>query len=559
MDGRLATLIPQPRSVEPSSGTLSLGGRPSIDAGTGTTAHAAAEGVRRILTEIPWSSHSSQTTITVSVDEARGPEAYRLDITQDGITIVAGATAGAQYAAQTLRQLLPDDAYRAAGRREQAWELPCASIEDAPALSWRGAHIDVARHFATKRELLAIIDALAALKLNRLHLHLTDDQGWRIQSRTYPALHEVGSHRSRSRISLNREEPKVYEDIPHGGYYTLADLAEIAQYAHDRAMTLVPEIDIPGHSSALLAALPELGAGNTPPGGYEVSPDWGILTNLMSPRPEARDALVEIMGEVIDATAARYFHIGGDECVLDAWRADPAIVAYQHERGLATADDLHAAFLRDVADTLADQFGVRAIVWDEGFTSGAIRPDTIVMAWRGMPIARAAAAAGHDVVATPVFPTYYDYYQERAASEPVAIGGPVRIEDVAAFIPVPPDWPADVQAHLIGTQFQVWTEYIPDGRALEYMVFPRACALADVAWSGGPVAWGDGAEDGAPPLRDRVNAHLGRLAAAGLEFRPLTGPAPWQQGGTGPRRHRVGYQVEDVSRNLKRLGAWRPS
>jgi hexosaminidase len=559
MDGRLATLIPQPRTVQPSSGALSLGRRPSIKSGTGRQADQVAEGVRRILTEIPWPSAESQVTLTVSTDEALGDEAYRLDIIPDGITIVAGATAGAQYAAQTLRQLLPDDAYRAASHGALAWELPCARIEDAPALSWRGAHIDVARHFATKRELLAIIDALAALKLNRLHLHLTDDQGWRIESRKYPALHEVGSHRPRSRISLNSEEPKVYEDIPHGGYYTLADLTEISAYAADRAMTLVPEIDIPGHSSALLAALPGLGAGNPPPGGYQVSPDWGILTNLLSPLPAARKALTEILGEVIGATAARYFHIGGDECVLDDWRADPAIVAYQRERGLATADDLHAAFLRDVADTLADQFGVRAIVWDEGFTSGAIRADTIVMAWRGMPIARAAAAAGHDVVATPVFPTYYDYYQERAASEPVAIGGPVRIEDVAAFTPVPPDWPDDVRAHLIGTQFQVWTEYIPDGRALEYMVFPRACALADVAWAGGPVSWADGADGGTPPLRDRVSAHLGRLAAAGLEFRPLSGPAPWQQGGTGPRRHRMGYQVEDVSRNLKRLGAWRPS
>ena len=176
------------------------------------------------------------------------------------------------------------------------------------------------------------------------------------------------------------------------------------------------------------------------------------------------------------------------------------------------------------------------------------------MAWRGMEIARQAAQAGHDVVAAPVFPTYFDYYQERAQTEPVAIGGPVRLSDVAAFAPVPPDWPQQVRDRMIGTQFQVWTEYIRDGRALEYMIFPRACALADVAWSGGPapLAGPDTAGAG-QPLLDRITAHLRRLDAAGLEYRPLAGPRPWQQGGTGSRRHRAGYLVEDVAAHLDQL------
>jgi hexosaminidase len=501
---------------------------------------------------------------------------------------VAGGPAGAFYAAQTIRQLLPDDAWRAApliggstltastpagstptgstpaGSAGPNWQLPAVRIEDEPALSWRGAHVDVARHFFGKRELLALIDALSALRINRLHLHLTDDQGWRIESRRFPALHEVGSHRLRTRISLNDETPPVYEEIPHGGYYTLADLAEIAGYAADRMMAVVPEIDLPGHCQALLAALPELGAGSPPPGGYQVSSDWGILPNLISPLPHAQAAVIEILAEVIEATAAKYVHIGGDECVLDSWRADPQIEAYRRERGLATADDLHAAFLRDVADALAADFGVRAVVWDEGFTSTVGRPvglraDTIVMAWRGMQIARAAAEAGHDVVATPVFPTYFDYYQESDPSEPVGIGGPVRIQDVAHFEPVPADWPADTRSRLLGTQFQVWSEYIPDARSLEYMIFPRACALADVAWSGGPVRWQDDGLAGRPALGDRVTAHLRRLAAAGLEFRPLAGPLPWQQGGTGPRRHRPGYVIQEVTAYLDRLSAGKHS
>ncbi|HXW88719.1 MAG TPA: family 20 glycosylhydrolase [Streptosporangiaceae bacterium] len=577
MDDRLAALLPQPRLVRPMPGQLALSIEPEVQPGRGDGADAAADAVRRALAVIPWpgaqpagaaqqpgaAQPGRRVALDVHADAALTQEAYRLAVTPERVTIIAGGPAGAFYAVQTLRQLLPDDAWRSAAPRGAQWELPAAEIEDEPALTWRGMHIDVARHFFPKRELLALIEAAAALKLNRLHLHLTDDQGWRVESRRYPALHEVGSHRQRTRISLNAEQPPVYQDIPHGGYYTLADLAEITRFAADRMMTVVPEVELPGHSAALLAALPWLGAGPPPPGGYQVSADWGILPHLISPLPAARAALGEILAELVAATDAKYVHIGGDECVLDAWRADPLVDGYRRERGLATAGDLHAAFLRDIADTLAADFGARAVVWDEGFTSTAgqrlgLRDDTIVMAWRGMQIARAAADAGHDVVATPVFPTYFDYYQEREASEPLGIGGPVRIEDVAGFAPVPPDWPAGSRRRLLGTQFQVWTEYIPDGRALEYMIFPRGCALAEVAWTGGPALWNgaDGqAQPGSPPLRGRVEAHLGRLAAAGIEFRPLSGPLPWQQGGTGPRRHRPGYPVQDVLAHLGQLAA----
>jgi hexosaminidase len=565
---RLTRLLPQPRTIRPLGGALQLSVAPAVRAaGTGPeaeTEHAAAA-VGRLLSALPWPAggptQPSGPDCTVAVDPGLGPEEYRLAIQPDSIAIRAGGQAGAIYAAQAIRQLLPDDAWRAAPLRAQPgrprWEIPCAEIEDGPALPWRGAHIDVSRHFMTKRELLALVDALAAIKLNRLHLHLTDDQGWRIESRLHPRLHEVGSHRASSRISLNREQPKVYDEIPHGGYYTLADLAEIAAFADQRGMSLVPEIDLPGHSTALLAALPEYGAGPPPPGGYQVSPDWGIFPYLLAPLPATMNLLRDIFGELIGATGARYVHIGGDECVLDRWRDDPRIDAARRHRRLGSAEDMHATFLRDVADMLAEDFAARAVVWDEGFASsggrpGMLRADTVVMAWRGMQIARQAAGAGHDVVAAPVLPTYFDYYQERGELEPIAIGGPVRLADVAGFAPVPPDWPQDAREHMIGVQFQLWTEYIPDGRALEYMIFPRACALAEVAWSGGPAPLDD-ARPGGAPLRERIAAHLSRLDAAGLEYRPLDGPRPWQQGGSGPRRHRDGYRVQDVAVRLGQL------
>jgi hexosaminidase len=570
VNDRLASLLPLPASVRPTSGSLALGSRPSVTAGPG--AEQAAAAVRRALASWPWPEGPGQAglegragadpEIVVDLDPTRPDEGYRLAIGAAQIRFTVAGAAGAFYAAQTLRQLLPDDAWRAAPVPGARWSVPCAEIKDAPALAWRGAHLDVARHFFPKRELLTLIDSLAALRLNRLHLHLTDDQGWRIESRAYPALHEIGSHRPRSRISLSREGPAVYDETPHGGYYTLADLAEIAAYAAQRMMTVVPEIEVPGHATALLAAVPELGAdgGET----LAVAADWGILPNLISPLPETMRFLEAVFGEVLDAIPTGYLHIGGDECVLDSWRADPRVDAYRLELGLASAEEQHAHFLRQAADLLADRFGVRAVAWDEGFASGSgsprgrLRPDTVVMAWRGMDIARRAALAGHDVVAAPVFPTYFDYYQGDDDREPLGIGGPIRVQDVAAFSPVPPDWPAAAVDRLIGTQFQVWTEYIPDGRALEYMVFPRACAFAEVAWAGGPAAWSPGpgaAGTAGPALRDRVAAHLGRLDAAGVEYRPLDGPRPWQEGGAGPRRHRLGYPVAQVVARLDGMAA----
>jgi hexosaminidase len=584
MNDRLAGLLPRPQSVRSLPGsfplTAQLAQTPqiAITAGSGASAAQATAAVHQALAAVPWpdhsghaasdpnTNHSARLTVDTAADLAE--EAYRLTISQAGISIVAGGVPGAFYAAQTLRQLLPDDAGRAAPAtsttEDPAWLLPCAEIEDAPALAWRGAHLDLARHFFTKRELLTLIDAFAALKLNRLHLHLTDDQGWRIESRRYPALHEIGSHRARTRISVNREQPLVYDETPHGGYYTLADLAEVSAYAAQRMITVVPEIEVPGHASALLAALPQFGSGSPPPGGYQVLPDWGIFPYLMSPLTQTLEFLREIFGELLEAIPAPYVHIGGDECVLDAWRDDPVIDAYRQQRGLAGPAELHAVFLREVADMLAEDFGVRAVVWDEGFAStggqpGMLRADTIVMAWRGMAIAQRAAAAGHDVIASPVLPTYFDYYQSDDDTEPAGIGGPVRVQDVAAFSPVPADWPASARDRLIGTQFQVWTEYIRTDRQLEYMIFPRACALADVAWAGHAVtdSAGPSATDAdlPPETAVRLAAHLRRLDAAGVEYRPLAGPRPWQEGGTGPRRHRAGSRIQDVAVRLDELAA----
>ncbi|WP_433435311.1 beta-N-acetylhexosaminidase [Nonomuraea sp. CA-141351] len=471
--------------------------------------------------------------IDVRRDPGLGEEAYRLTTGSRGVEIVAGGRAGAFYAAQSLHQLLPDASYRFS--TGASWLVPGVRIEDAPRFAWRGLHLDVARHFFPKREILRLIDLMAMHKLNRLHLHLVDDQGWRVESRAYPLLHEVSSHRPRTATNFWRE-PETYDGVPHGGYYTLDDLAEIGAYARARCVTIVPEIDVPGHASAILAAYPALGATGEP---YDVLDRWGISSAILSPLPPVVEFLTTIFDELIGALGETpYVHIGGDEVVLDHWTESAEIAAYRDSLGLASANDLQAWFLRRLADELAER-GARAVVWDEAFVSGRLREDTVVMPWRGMGVGRRAAAAGHDVVATPVFPLYFDYAEASSADEPMAIGDAITVSDVAAFDPAPASWTDQERARVLGVQAQLWTERVPDARTVDYRLWPRACALAEVAWAGSP-------SDG---FTGRLEEHLGRLDAIGVEYRPLAGPHPWQR----RRPHRPG--VVNVSDVMGRIDA----
>ena len=562
MAGETVNLVPYPRVLRPQPGRFAL------RAATAVTGDAELAGVvRGVLGQLPWPTVGEDSDgargageITLERDSALHAEGYRLFVGPERIRIAAAGPAGAFYATQTIRQLLPADAWRAAsagtgrpgvqasagegaagegatgpaapagtGRgaagRGGEWGIDCVEIEDEPATGWRGAHLDVSRHFFPKPVVLRFIDLLAAHKLNRLHLHLTDDQGWRIGSDRFPALRDIASWRPSTMAGKNWD---LQDGVPHGGYYTLGDLAEISEYARRRMVAVVPEVEVPGHARALLTALPELGAA---PGtrAHTVATTWGIFPDIMSPLPATLDFLGELFGELLAAIPASFVHIGGDECVLTDWETDTRIAGYQKRLGLPSAEALHAYFLRQVADLLADNFGARAIVWDEGFTSTAtgtgLRPDTVVLAWHGMEVARQAALAGYDVVAAPTTPLYFDNAQSPDAGEPLGIGDVVTIEDVAGFSPIPGDWSGAALGHLLGAQFQLWSEYIPDARALDYMTFPRAAAFADVSWSGQPAAWSDGDH----PLCDRMVAHLPRLAAAGVEYRPSAGPHPWQR------------------------------
>nr|WP_238345235.1 beta-N-acetylhexosaminidase [Actinopolymorpha cephalotaxi] len=533
-------MLPRPGSATAATGTYEL------TAGTGVVETPGTAGmsqvVRELLTSLrlplPTVAQAGATgaagAVTLHLEPTSGTaESYRLRVHERGVDIVVATVDGLVNALHTLRQLLPDDTWRAAPRAGTRWVVGCGEVTDAPALTWRGAMLDVARHFFPKRTLLRYVDLLAMHRYNRLHLHLTDDQGWRIESRRHPKVHRVGSHRPATQLGRDRKAGRD-DGTPHGGYYTLDDLAEIHAYAQERGVTLVPEIDLPGHSSALLAARPELGVGE-----HRVLTGWGISGGVLKPLPATVEFVAELLDELLEAVPTPYVHLGGDECVITDWASDPEVSAYQEELGLAAPIDLHGHFLRALGSHLKRR-GARMVVWDEAFVTGGLLDDSIVMAWRGDSVARRAAGAGYDVVRTPVYPTYLNYDQSDLPEEPMSQGGPITLPEVAAFEPVPADWSPAERSRVLGLQFQAWTEYIASERHLDYLMFPRASVLADVAWNGrsSTAAGADGAArtGGTGPLE----AHLDRLTAAGVEYRPADGPHPWQGGGTGDRRRQSG-------------------
>ncbi|MBE3013752.1 beta-N-acetylhexosaminidase [Microbispora sp. NEAU-D428] len=450
-------------------------------------------------------------TITLALRGGMHPEGYLLTVGADEVRVEAGGAAGAFYAAQTLRQLLPAAAFRRAATGVPL-SLPAVRVEDRPRFAWRGCLLDVARHFMTKADVLRFIDLLAMHKLNVLHLHLTDDQGWRIEIKRHPRLTEVGAWRRESQTGWNG----AMDGRPHGGYYTHDDIREIVAYAARRYITVVPEIDLPGHTQAAIAAYPELGNAGTP---LEVRTTWGIGDNVLNVEDATIAFFKDVFDEVLELFPGPYVCVGGDECRKDQWKTSPAAQARIAELGLRDEDELQSWFIEQFDDYLTAR-GRRLVGWDEilegGHVSGAI-----VASWRGDLAAVIAARAGHEVVTCPNTSVYFDYRQDEGPREPVPFGTVLTLADVYAFEPVPAGLRGDpAEAHVIGSQCAVWTELIDSNRQVDYMTFPRLCAFAETVWS--------------PPERDftefhdRLQAHLPRLDAIGVEYRREDGPRPWQ-------------------------------
>ena len=437
-----------------------------------------------------------------------GREGYVLEVTPKRVSVRGSTPAGVFYGAQTLRQLLPPAAYGQAGRAAAQWRVPCLEIEDSPRFPWRGALVDPARHFKPKAAILKFVDALALHKLNTLHLHLTDDQGWRIQIQKYPKLTEIGSVRSQTRVGHERK-PQGFDGKPHGGYYTPADLREIVAYAKARHVNVVPEIEMPGHAQAALAAYPEFG--NTGE-KLEVWTQWGVSKNIFSVNDRTFRFLEDMLSEVLELFPGKYIHVGGDEVPPDQWKASAEAQARIKELGLKNETELHTWFISRI-NTFLQSRGRTLVGWDE-IIEGGMTPGAVVMSWRGVKGGIEAAHHGHDVIMTPASDTYFDYYQATDPREPLAIGGLVTLEKVYSYEPVPAELGAGEARHVLGTQGQLWSEYLPTPEHMEYMAFPRLTALSEVAWT--PTARRD-----YPDFARRLPVHLARLKALGINYRPL--------------------------------------
>ena len=483
------SIVPYPNHLEPGHGTFAVKGEGVVcdSRADERTQRAVAEFAAQLA-----KTSGGENPVTVAdelpasgirfvLDQTLPEEGYRLDVTPKGVEVRASRFPGFFYAVQSLRQMLPAAVYGTEPAPGEEWVLPCVSIEDAPRFAYRGMHLDVARHFFSVEEVKRYLDVMAIHKLNRFHWHLTDDQGWRIEIKKYPELTTVGSIRKKTMI---RKEWDNYDNTPYGGYYTQDEIRDIVAYAADRAITVIPEIDLPGHMLSALTAYPELGCTGGP---YEVWGRWGVADDVLCPGQEKTfEFLEDVLDEVVGLFPSELIHIGGDECPKVRWEKCPRCQARIRQLGLRdkdgyTAEHYLQGYVTDRIGKYLAERGRRIIGWDE-ILEGQAPSDAIVMSWRGSAGGIKAAKLGHDVIMTPNSHFYFDYYQSPDAdAEPFGIGGCVTIDKVYSFDPMADLTPGQ-QAHILGVQANLWTEYIASDDHLEYMLLPRLAALSEVQW-----------------------------------------------------------------------------
>ena len=422
-------------------------------------------------------SEAPKGAITLGLDPAIGNrEGYVLTVKADRVTLNGQTENGVFYGIQTLRKSIP------AETKATSILLPAGSIQDEPRFSYRGMHLDVGRHFFPIEFVKKYIDLLALHNMNTFHWHLTEDQGWRIEIKKYPKLTEIGAWRDRTVIGRNTEE---YDNTRYGGFYTQEQAKEIVKYAGERYITVIPEVDLPGHMLAALAAYPEMGCTGGP---YEVCPRWGVFEDVLCIGNEkSMQFLEDVMAEIIDIFPSKYIHIGGDEAPRTRWKKCPKCQARIRTEKLKadknhTAEDRLQSYCMTRIEKLLNSKGRQIIGWDE-ILEGDVAPNATVMSWRGSAGGIKAAQLGHDVIMTPNDYCYFDYYQsEDTRHEPFAIGGFVPLEKVYSLNPTA-SLTEEQAKHILGTQANLWTEYIPTSEQVEYMVLPRMAALAEVQWT----------------------------------------------------------------------------
>ena len=415
---------------------------------------------------------------TAGADPEVGKEGYRLLANNKSVIVTALEPAGLFYGMQTISQLLPAAIESNTKVDNITWRIPGVEIMDQPRFKWRGMHLDVARHFVPVDFIKKYIDNMAMHKLNTFHWHLTEDQGWRLEIKKYPKLTEIGAWRKESLIGHIKDTPRIFDGKPHGGFYTQEEAREIVRYAKERFITVVPEIEMPGHAKATIAAYPELGVTGEK---VEVATYWGIFPDIFNVEENTFKFLEDVLTEVMEVFPSEYIHIGGDEAIKDQWKASAKIQQKIKELGLKDENELQSYFIRRM-EKFINSKGRKLIGWDE-ILEGGLAPNATVMSWRGLEGGIAAAKSGHDVIMTPVQSLYFWTYQGDPKTEPLAAGGYITLEKVYQFDPIPDALSPQEAKYILGAQGCAWAEYMENPQKVEYMVFPRISALAEVVWS----------------------------------------------------------------------------
>ena len=495
-------IVPAPQSIEMTKGSLKLKGiyincDPALDARTVKAVKVFAD--RLSLVSGKTSSVASPVGLAASVDKGGrlsglyfisdtrlAPESYELSISKKYAVVRVGDYNGALYALQTLRQMLPESIYGSTPDPSAKWSIPCCEIKDSPRFGYRGILLDCCRHFFSVEQVKKVLDVMYIFKLNRLHWHLTDDQGWRVEIDKYPKLTEIGAFRNGTMVGRDWDSN---DGIRHGGYYTKEQIRDIVSYAAERGITVIPEIDLPGHMLAALASYPELGCAGSAP--YEVWSRWGVSKQVLNVgKEETMRFLEDICSEVAELFPGEYFNIGGDECPRDEWKTDPDCQAKIKELGLVTDEKAKAeARLQNYVTARMQKFlasrGKKIIGWDE-ILEGELAEGATVMSWRGTSGGIKAASMGYDVIMSPNTYCYLDYAQSADLdNEPLGITrDPKRAVTLSKLYHYEPydDLPAAAVGRILGVQCNLWTEYIATPEHLEYMLLPRLMALSEVQW-----------------------------------------------------------------------------
>ena len=510
------TLFPQPQYIKGKPGAFSINAHTRIFSADAALGDILANYLRPATGyDLPVhpldddiAADAQNAILLLPAESGDSDEAYSLNVDESRAVISAARRQGFLHGIQTLRQLLPPEILASETQTGADWTIPGVAISDSPAFGWRGIHLDVGRHMFPVAFIKKLLDALAFYKYNTFHWHLTEDQGWRIEIKKYPRLTEVGAQRAETVVAGTWDQ---YDGVPYGGFYTQEDIRDVVAYAEERGITVVPEIELPGHAVAALTAYPELGCRGE---GYLVRKTWGIADDIFcAGKDQVFDFLKDVLTEVLELFPSEYIHIGGDEAPKPRWQACPKCQARIKAEGLADEHELQSWFIRQIEAWL-NQRGRRMIGWDE-ILEGGLAPNATVMSWRGSDGGIAAANHGNDVIMTPNTYCYLDYYQsEDTDSEPPAIPAILPLRQVWQYIVVPEQIAEDKRRHILGGQGNIWTEYMPNSDHVEYMAFPRAIAIADVLWNH-------------PEERDydrlvaRLKRHLPCLDAMGLNYRPL--------------------------------------